>query len=118
MSTGNRRIYHLTTPTAWAQGAGQPYRPQSLTTEGFVHCSYREQVERVANTLFAGEPLLMLLGIDVNRLIAPVRDEDVGIGELFPHVYGPIQAEAVLTIDRLTRNAQGQWVVPDSLKDY
>ena len=55
-----RWIYHLVSPDAWNQAGEGPYRADSLATEGFVHCSYREQVARVANQFFADRPELLV----------------------------------------------------------
>lgn len=115
MSAGPRTIYHLVSPAAWARTENQLYRPPSLAAEGFVHCSYRDQVARVANLFYRDEPELLLLTIDPNRLVSPLRDEDPGTGERFPHVYGPIPAIAVVALDRMPRNADGNWVLPESV---
>lgn len=113
MSAGRSLLYHLVTPAVWAQTQNQLYRAASLETEGFIHCSYREQVEWVANQFYAAEPELMLLTIEPNRLISAVREEDPGTGELFPHIYGPIPAVAVVAIDRLPRGPDGRWHLPE-----
>ena len=52
---------------------------------------------RVANMRFAGRSDLLLLWISVPRLSARVHYENLEGGtELFPHVYGPIDLEAVI----------------------
>ncbi len=104
-----RRIYHLTTPTAWEQAGDAPYRAASLDTEGFIHCSNQEQVARVANLFFADQPELLVLAIEAGRLDSALLDEDPGTGELFPHVYGPINRDAIREVRRLARGADGTW---------
>lgn len=105
-----RQVYHLTTPAAWRQAGGGPYRASSLESEGFIHCSNADQVARVANLFYAGQPELLVLAIDVGRLASPLRDEDPGCGELFPHVYGEINADAVAEVRPLERGPDGAWV--------
>jgi len=107
-----RLIYHVVVPTAWQQAPPGPYRPDSLTTEGFIHCSNADQVARVANTFFAEQPELLVLCLEVERLTAPVRDEDPGVGERFPHLYGAIDREAIVEVRRLERNERGTWLFP------
>jgi uncharacterized protein (DUF952 family) len=102
-------IYHLIPAAAW-QGE-DPYQPASLATEGFVHCSYADQVERVANLFFGDALALLALILDVGRLTSPVRDEDAGTGERFPHVHGPIDRAAVVEVRPLRRGADGRWVL-------
>jgi uncharacterized protein (DUF952 family) len=102
-------IYHLVVPSDWQQAPQGPYRPNSLATEGFAHCSNADQVEWVANSFFAEQPELLVLCLDADRLTAPVRDEDPGIGERFPHIYGAIDREAIVEERRLERNERRTW---------
>jgi uncharacterized protein (DUF952 family) len=103
-----RRIYHIVPRTTWER-TGDDCRPDSLAAEGFVHCSNADQVARVANLFFADQDDLLVLTLDVSKLSHPVRDEDSGTGELFPHVYGPIERGAVLAAEPLRRGTDGRW---------
>lgn len=105
-----RQIYHVLSPTDWDPNKLEPYRAASLAREGFIHCSNRDQVARVANLLYADQTDLAVLRIDADALGSPVRDEDPGTGELFPHVYGPIPRDAVLEVRPLCRGSDNQWV--------
>jgi uncharacterized protein (DUF952 family) len=91
-------ILHITTRAEYRPG--EPVRPPSLETEGFVHCSDPGTVHLPANRLFAGRTDLVLLEIDTARLDVPLRWEP-GVppdpnGAWFPHVFGPIPAAAVV----------------------
>jgi glutathione S-transferase len=108
-----RRIYHIETPSQWRQAADSPYQAESLTAEGFIHCSNRDQVARVANLFYADQAELLVLDIDAGRLASPLRDEDGGTGEQFPHVYGPINRDAVVAVRRLQRDAENRWAFPE-----
>ncbi len=110
--TAAEAIYHLVPRTTWEQAPAGPYRAASLATEGFVHCSYRRQVEWAANKFYAGEAELFLLQIDPARLTSPVRAEDAGAGEQFPHIYGPIDRPAVVDVQAMRREQNGRWVLP------
>jgi uncharacterized protein (DUF952 family) len=105
-------IFHLVTPAAWERTGAGPYRAESLASEGFIHCSHRDQVARIANSFFAHEKELLVLEIDVGVLNSPVREEDAGSGERFPHVYGPIDRSAVAAVTRLRRGPDRLWVFP------
>jgi uncharacterized protein (DUF952 family) len=74
--------------------------PAGYEADGFIHLSTREQVVRVANARFAGARDLVLLCVAVDRLGAPLRYEigDPGSAELFPHLYGPLTADAVVEV--------------------
>jgi uncharacterized protein (DUF952 family) len=105
-------IYHIVARSSWEQTGAEPYRADSLATEGFIHCSYRDQVAKVANWFYRDQADLLVLHIDTDRLTSPLRAEDPGIGEAFPHVYGPIDRPAVVAVEPLQRGADGQWIFP------
>jgi uncharacterized protein (DUF952 family) len=101
-------IYHIVTESDLrAHLSGDTYTPASLKDCGFVHCALPASVVAVANDYFAAaaEPVL-LLEIDPERLISEVRYEAAapiaGGGTahlvdaaLFPHIYGPINTQAI-----------------------
>jgi uncharacterized protein (DUF952 family) len=104
-----RRIYHLVPRSAWEAAPPGPYHAPSLDEEGFIHCSNREQVAQSANKFYANESELLVLSIDPSRLASELRDEEGRPGEFFPHIYGPINREAIAKVTRLNR-AAGRWV--------
>jgi uncharacterized protein (DUF952 family) len=90
-------IFHLAARQDWERAiqVGR-YVAASLDGGGFIHCSTAAQHAAVANALFAGRADLVLLLIDTDRLTAEVRLERAGTGgERFPHVYGPVNLDAV-----------------------
>ena len=111
-------ILHVTSRILWqaAKNSGS-YAADSLASEGFIHCSTRDQVLRVANALFAGARGLVLLVIDPRRLRPEVRWEPGAdrSEELFPHVYGPINLEAVVEALDFEPGPEGSFVLPPSL---
>jgi uncharacterized protein (DUF952 family) len=102
-------IYHIVARPVWEAVPAGPYRADSLASEGFIHCSHLDQVARVANLYYATAPELVVLCVDAVQLAADVRDEDAGTGERFPHVYGPIEREAIVEVVPLQRDAEGRW---------
>ena len=97
-------IFHITTREQWAQAeqSGQ-YQADSLHSDGFIHCSTSEQVLKVANEYYEGQHGLVLLCLDTDQLSSELRYEDpAGVvfepGEQFPHVYGPINVDAVVKV--------------------
>jgi uncharacterized protein (DUF952 family) len=108
-------IYHLVWESDWKSLTKDGlYRPASLTTEGFVHCTREpEKLVEVANLFFnedRGEPLL-LLTLDESNLASEVKYEDPGVGHLFPHVYGPLEVAAV-TKQSALRRVGNEWKLP------
>ncbi len=102
-------ILHLTTQPAWraAQASGQLI-PGSIAAEGFIHCSRPDQILWVANGYFPGQLDLVLLEIAPERLKAEVR-WDYHEDSFFPHVYGPLNLEAVMDARPFSPDADGKF---------
>jgi glutathione S-transferase len=115
-------LFHIALPDEWeAAKAGGSYdrstRGRSLAEEGFIHCSYRHQVEATANRFYADVAELVVLTLDGDRIGSPIVEEAaVEAGELFPHVYGPIPVEAVVAATPLARDANG-WCLAPPVRD-
>lgn len=104
---------HIAERTSWEASPARAYRPAAFAAEGFVHCSEPEQIEAVANRFFRGRTDLVLLLIDEARLSASVRRENLeGGDEPFPHVYGPIEREAVVAVAALRPGEGGLFTLP------
>lgn len=112
-------IFHITTRRAWAlaQAEGR-YIPPSLAAEGFVHCSRKDQVLRVANALFRSQDDVLVLVINPEKLgTTPVRDDCTDSGEVFPHVYGPLQTSAIEDLIELETESDGTFDWPKQEED-
>jgi uncharacterized protein (DUF952 family) len=92
------------------------YTLPSLQVEGFIHCSKKSQVLRVANLYYNNRNDLILLSIDPERLEREVRWEagTDKADELFPHVYGPINLDAIEEVLALKPEADGTFRIPFS----
>jgi uncharacterized protein (DUF952 family) len=109
-------IYHITERVSWqeAQARGE-YRAPSLDTQGFIHLSTREQVAKVANAIYKGQEGLVVLVVLVEKLQAELRFEppDTKVpaahyeGELFPHLYGVLNIDAVREVIDFRPDEQG-----------
>ncbi len=111
-------IHHITTSKEAEEAARTgSYRPRTYDADGFIHCSTRDQVIRVANFLFAGRNDLVLLTIDRTALTSEVRDENLeGGDELFPHVYGSLPWSAVVSVYPFPCNDDGTFTLPAELE--
>jgi uncharacterized protein (DUF952 family) len=97
------RIFHIATVADWtaAQSSGAYTTStvgRTLAEEGYIHASRGDQWQGVRSRYYTDvtEPLTLLV-IDTARLTSPVVEERVGDGpETFPHVYGPINPDAVV----------------------
>jgi glutathione S-transferase len=112
-------IYHIAFETDWvpAAEAGEyrvSTRGKTLDEQGFIHASDAHQVAGVANVIHRQDDGLVVLEIDVAKLRPEVRYEGVpDSDEQFPHIYGPLNVDAVVAILPLTRGPDGSFVFPD-----
>lgn len=134
-------ILHLIAEETWDQLApDQPYSPESLQTEGFIHCTVGDALLiQVANAMYRSEPgAFLVLDIDERKVLAEVRWEapahpaaitaeptapeaaaEYGLPDAatagepaptattFPHIYGPLNRDAIVGIRRAVRAADG-----------
>jgi uncharacterized protein (DUF952 family) len=117
-------IYHITSSKEWRQAQQRgDYRTESLETEGFIHSSTKPQVLPVANELFKERGNLLLLVIDPARLTSELKWEapdgkpppGVPEGDPFPHIYGPINLDAVVKAVDLESAPDGSYDLPIDL---
>ena len=79
-------IYHVTLPANWEKYKGRPsYQTESLHTEGFIHCSYENQLEAVLKRYFASAVKVTILTIDTEKLKSKLVSETSTGGAAFPH---------------------------------
>ena len=116
-------IFHITPRKAWdeAQQRGD-YRAESLATEGFIHCSTISQVLPVADNFYKLQNGLVLLVIEPTLLSSDLIWEPpsggspppgVPKGDPFPHIYGPINLDAVVKVVDLEKNTDNKFILPD-----
>ena len=93
-------IYHIILPEIWKQVRNEPlYRHESLAAEGFIHCSYEDQLDGVIGRYYANHDELVVLTIDTEKLAARLVAEPSTGGEIYPHIYGPLNMSAVVASD-------------------
>ena len=93
-------IYHLILRADWeaASSMGE-VRPPSLAEEGFIHCSGdEEQLRAVARRLYSGIADMMVLEVDTKLLASPLQHEPSRSGEIYPHIYGPLNTDGIVGV--------------------
>jgi len=111
-------ITHIADRTGW-EAAAEPgvYRPASLAGDGFVHCSTAYSVCMPANLFFRGRQGLVLLAIDQRLLDSEIRwEEPQPTVEAFPHIYGPVNLDAVVAVERFDAGKDGDFEVPNAIR--
>ncbi len=106
-------IIHICSTTTWKAVKEQGYyEADSLKSQGFIHCSKPEQVVKVADFNFKGTKDLILLLIDEEKVKPEIKYEDGGSGELYPHIYGPLNIDAVIGTVDFPTEADGNFKLP------
>jgi len=108
---------------------GDRYAPDSLRSEGFVHCADEAALIAVANDYYASvAKRVLVLKIDAARLGSEMRreapaprpgggTEHLHPGATFPHVYGAVEIDAVVGAGELSRANSGRFAWPSRWLD-
>ena len=113
-----RYLFHIVPSDEWSKVTSL-YTPHSLANEDFIHCSTRDQVLVPANALFRGQMGLLLLVIDTTLVTAPIRFEDCyESGIEFPHIYGPLNTDAVMHTIPFPPNSDGGFSLPTDVDTF
>ncbi len=107
-------VYHIAPLGDWEKALAYGcYRAPSLVSEGFIHCSTYDQVVDTANRLFRDREDLVLLVIDTHKLASPLRHELAPDTDMkFPHIYGPLNLDAINAVVPLPPLADGSFAFP------
>ncbi|MGG3523487.1 DUF952 domain-containing protein [Bacillus pseudomycoides] len=87
----------------------------SLMQEGFIHCSFLEQSLQVAEKHFSTEMELVLLVINPSLVEVEIKYELASNGQNYPHIYGTVNANAVVKVVELQKE-NGGYVLPVELE--
>ncbi len=108
------RIFHIATHSAWER-AGALYSCDTLRSEGFIHCCTAHQITTVLNARFRGVQDLILLEVEPANVSSAIQYENLeGGDELFPHIYGPLNRDAVVAVHPLNAERSGEFMSRDS----
>ena len=93
-------IYHVVSKANWQKFENvAEYVAESLQSEGFIHCSTEAQTAGVLERYYANVPNLLLLHIEEQYLRSELKYEPSPDGsDLFPHVFGPINRDAIVEV--------------------
>jgi uncharacterized protein (DUF952 family) len=105
-----RLTFHLVGRARWEADRGDPWSPDSLATEGFVHCTDGMlPLVEVANRYYRDTPgELLVLTVDLAACGSPWQFDDPS--GIYPHIYGPVSRHAVVAVDTMPRGHDGAFV--------
>lgn len=103
-------IYCLVPASYWANYEGQSeYLPRDYEQEGFIHATRGDDLlVGVMNRVYSDfTDRLLLLVIEEGRVTSEVKYEEASDGNLYPHIYGPLNTSAILEVRQMHRGSQG-----------
>ncbi|CAM5789681.1 DUF952 domain-containing protein [Brevibacillus borstelensis] len=106
-------IYCLVPKSYWETWEGkETYLPRDYEQEGFIHATKSEELlGKVANRVYKDfTDELYVLVIQEQKIASPVKYEQAKDGLLYPHIYGPLNKDAILEIREMKRT-DGNWGV-------
>ncbi len=93
-------IYHIVLPEVWEKFKDEKfYEADSLKTEGFIHCSFAGQLEAVLCRYYKDVERVLILHIEQKLLASKLVAEPSTNNEIYPHIYGKINVEAIVEIE-------------------
>jgi uncharacterized protein (DUF952 family) len=111
-------ILHVTKRQQWEDAKIlSSYHADSLESEGFIHCSESTQILKIAQRFFNNQKELVILFIDSEKVQAEIRYEEAEIGELFPHIYGELNIDAVYQVVDFEAGEDGLFKLPQEVID-
>ena len=88
------------------------YRGDTLDLYGLIHYSTSEQIVKVANDQFRAQKGLGLLCIVTSIVRSKIRYECARSEELYPHIYGPLNINAVIKVADFEPAKDGRFRLP------
>ncbi len=111
-------VYKIMTATQWSEfDTTRLFRGAEIDLEdGYIHFSTSDQMMETAKRYFAGRADLILVAVDASKLGAALKFEPSRGGDLFPHLYSPLQIDAVIWAKPLPLNNKGVHAFPDVVR--
>lgn len=100
--------YHLVPVPVWEESGGEPeYMPEAFEADGFIHCTNGlEPLRQMGNIFYKNDDRKhLVLVLDTTRITSEVRYDDPD--EIYPHIYGPLNTDAVIGTLTVEREADG-----------
>lgn len=90
----------------------------ALADVGFIHCSFPSQTMDIVNRKCIDQDTFLLLLVDTSKVKSPIKFEGALSGRpgVFPHIYGPLNVDAVYAVLPLAKNAENKFTTPDQLQ--
>jgi len=106
-------IFHLVKKKDWKEQKKEArYHPEVLDSKGFIPCSSGNNIEEIANRLFRGERRILLIVINTTLIEPELKyEQNMEGGVSYPHIYGPLNLDAVIDKIELVPEEDGSFEI-------
>ena len=114
----DNQIFHICYASEWDKAIqrGAYLGSTQYKKDGFIHFSTKDQLFESANLHYFRKSGLVVLTVDRASLGNALKWEKSRKGEIFPHLYGPLPAVAVLRVDDIPLKRNGRHSFPFNLE--
>ncbi|MES2471714.1 MAG: DUF952 domain-containing protein [Pseudomonadota bacterium] len=108
-------IFKIVPRPEWEAQSGDYHGSAHDRADGFLHFSTAAQLPETLRLYYAGQDDLMLVAVDDAALGTALKwERSESRNEDFPHLYAPLSCDAMKWARPLTRNAEGNFTLPDT----
>ena len=115
----HKLIYKICPASLWeqAESEGVFHGAPVDASDGFIHFSTAQQLSETAAKHFADQDNLLLITVATEPLGEQLKWEPSRGGELFPHLYAPLNLEHARRVDVFPLDAAGNHIIPPHVFD-
>ncbi len=107
-------IYKIVPRAEWQASSGDYDGSARDKADGFLHFSTAAQLPETLRLYYADQDDLMLVAVDADACGDALKWEySPSRGEAFPHLYAPLEPDAIKWAKPLTRGGDGAFALPD-----
>lgn len=114
-------IFHIAKENQWTNfNKYKTYEDETLKTYGFLHCCTFDQILHVANgNLKNVDERLIVVCINTEYLSSKLKwEKNIKNDMVFPHLYGPINQDAVINTLKFEKDTSGNFFISNKLYNY
>ncbi len=103
------RVYKIVSRSVWAEAVARGrFDGAAIDLQGgYIHLSTKDQAQQTATLHFRGQIDLVLVALSADALGGALQWEPSRGGQLFPHLYGPLDPQCALEVCDIPVDAEG-----------
>lgn len=106
-------VLHATKISNWKKYDKESFFSEdNLQICGFLHCAEISTFKEVSSRYVANSSEYIILVIDIDKINSLIKWEKGGDnGQLFPHIYGVLNKEAIIMVLPILFDKSNNWIV-------